>query len=548
MAESDYLTAYTQLITQALQSAVDITTPTTFTSQVTVAKQILSDDCTGLISPIIEFMINSICDVEFSIETDNEEVTKILNDWLKNLNVGFEGKVPTGFNTVLREYLTERWTSSLMITQVNWNEENKYVLPSEMWVLDAEKITGKGKTIEELTYKFGSKELKEDIYIHKLGRMSAVYPVPYLIKRVYKNWAIKHYLKKKGAELIQQVLIYLALLKKGAKGTPAPTTTGNKELDLVLTKLKEAIDTAKAEGKTPIHVTGMDAELEHIIPDLQKALGRAIYEEVDRDILSGLGLIDIVQGIGSTRKESILNPKPLMEEVFNAVKDVKTLLLDIVKDIVKKNKDAHGKYFGEANLKSIRIVNTPVKSFWTDEFLALLRADYDRGLVDYKTYIEAFGLDFQTVYKRKLQDMEKGLEVVFYPPVILNQESQVSPDEDIKQTMEKPPKQGDETLPDDELPDGVTNPVEKTAFKKSSLEGSPYQTVEDINPTVRKSIADAKLLDAFKNAFNGAWKTYADKDPAIREQICMKVAWKQVKLMGYRGTDGKWHIKDKYSK
>jgi cation transport regulator ChaB len=523
--------AMAQIINQFMQQIrveLDFNVPTAFSDRVKLSKQILDSDVSGLVNPILDFAISAISEVEFSIETDNAQATKVLNEWLQNINNKHKQYIRSGFKTVVTEYAKERFVSGMIVAPVAWESFGTYTLPMEMFVYDGEKVTVEGDDLKEFKYLYKSAAIETDYYVHKYSRILEKYPNPFLIQRVYQNWYLKRYLKEKGAELIRQCLIYFLNLKKGSASRP-DLSYGDTEYASIMSSLKSLIENARTNNTTPMHVSGFDTEIGDYIPDISKVFSRTVYEEVDRDILSGLGMIDIVQGVGSTRKESVLNPKPLMNLVFDTICDIRALLGDIVKDIKERNIDSHRKVFSDLN--KITIKSTPVRSFYSDDFLILLRSAYDRGRVSSRTFDEALGLDFQTELRRRSEEASKGYDVVMYPPIIMNTEA----NETIQETT------------NDELPDDKTNPVEKKNYKNANEEViATYDSNEELPAKVKKFIADEKLKTAFRLAFNSAFEQKKDLDIKLRETYAFKVAWATVKRMGTLGSDKKWHLKENY--
>jgi len=72
-----------------------------------------------------------------------------------------------------------------------------------------------------------------------------------------------------------------------------------------------------------------DLQLDQFIPDLTKLVNTTIVEPVNYDLLAGLGLIEL-QGFSSSRQETILNPKVLVEEINTAIMDCKKLYDNVV--------------------------------------------------------------------------------------------------------------------------------------------------------------------------------------------------------------------------
>ena len=74
----------------------------------------------------------------------------------------------------------------------------------------------------------------------------------------------------------------------------------------------------------------------------------------------------------------------------------------------------------------------------------------------------------------------------------------------------------------------------------------PYKSISELPDSVRDNVPK-HAQDIYKEAFNSAWKEYADKDDRrgddSREEVAHKVAWSAVKQDYHKGDDGKWHRK-----
>jgi len=120
-----------------------------------------------------------------------------------------------------------------------------------------------------------------------------------------------------------------------------------------------------------------------------------------------------------SRKESVLNPKPFIQEVHSGIEDFKTLFRDIMKTIVEVNRPTHKKYFTEDMY--IEIHNSPVTSFFDKEVRLLLRSMYDRGVLSKRTFTEVVGeVDFDIEVERRTQETKDNKDEVMKPPVIQN--------------------------------------------------------------------------------------------------------------------------------
>lgn len=66
----------------------------------------------------------------------------------------------------------------------------------------------------------------------------------------------------------------------------------------------------------------------------------------------------------------------------------------------------------------------------------------------------------------------------------------------------------------------------------------PYASNDDLPPTIKRSLPP-HAQEIFRGAFNSAWTSYGQKDPARREEIAHRVAWSAVKKR-YRKLQGRW--------
>ena len=414
-----------------------IAIPSDFKTQVESIRVLLRDDLSGLVNSTLDFAIDSAI-VDYTVETKNTQLTETLNDWLDRINISLKGRVPVGVNGLAKEYFRERWKgSSLLLLRSKWETIDGFYLPTTMWFVDGENIIVEDKDdvrmigSEQYGLLVDKNKVKplpsgkdELIFVQKpYSSWSDLYPVPFLIQRgIYHNLMLLNMVNQKGEKIIAKAIEYLLLMKKGSERLFLEGNIGYDEADLK--KVKEDFQTMLANGQsepgTPTYTTNFDTQMEHFIPDYAKVIKQELYSPIEKRLLQGLGLVEIVEGTSSTRKESILNPKPFIAEVSQGIEDFKQLLIDIMLTIEEKNSTSHRKYFGE----SIHIHNTPVKNFITDSVKEHLRSMYDRGLVSKQTYSEVAGenIYFDVEVERRKKETEKDLDKHMYPPIIQNQE------------------------------------------------------------------------------------------------------------------------------
>ena len=559
-------------------SKEEIKVPDGYNDQVEAVKEVLKSDTSGIVNSILDFAIN-IATVDFTIEVENLTFKNLIQNWFSKINYSLLGKIPTGVKALAKEYYKERWKgSSFLLLRTQWEhidiEGTKFNLPTKMWFVDGENIVVKDESAsrivgaEQYYLKVNSKQKllptrkDELIFVQKpYSSWSFLYPIPFIIQRgLYKNLQIFDLMNTKGEKIIGRALEYLLSVKKGTEGLALkglPEFTYSKEdLKEVKEELKKLIDDAKSSSGTPTAVSSFDTEIEHIIPDYSRALNIVLYTPLERRLLAGLGIIDIIQGISSARRESLLNPKPFIAEVENAIEDFISLLSDVMTTIKERNLDIHRKYFAD----KIQLHYTPIRQFIDDSLRDHLRSMYDRGVLSKQTYAEVIGgVDYDIEVTRRLQETKAGHNIVMYPPLIQNRED--IPDLTLE---ELPDKTGPEaknykgTLEvkkaickdcQHEFDVEITPEFSKEKLKcpkceknnielSEILEEAPYKKVSDLPDSVKNNL-DSDLAQIFLRVVNDALDRYGDDTTAF------KVAWSVIRRIAKKGKDGKWHRKSK---
>src|SRR3989304_191693 len=412
-----------------------IVVPQEYKAQCKGIQVMLQDDVTGLIDVLTDFAVAS-AKVDFSIETDSAKFNDICKEWLDTINIDV-GTVPIGIKALAEEYFKERWKgSSFAVLQIaGWEkfEGTDLILPTKMFFVDgssihAEDVDSKNNDLSIDSYKYFVAESKNPInsksaIINRpFSRWFDKYPTPFLIKRgIYHNAEIIRSLKSKETEILDQIIPYLLLAKKGS----------------------EAL--AK-EGKTysDTQLQTIADQFQDLLTELKTIFDTILFEQAERNILSGLGFVDVIQGVSSTRRESTLNPKAFIVEVNAGVESFKDILRQLLVLIKQKN-DSHIKY---TNLK-FYVCASPVKAFMTDEFKTSIRSLYDRGCLSKRTYTELAGeVDFKTEVYRREKEAKDGIDYIMYPQLTQNQEDKgldiqgTNPDGTPQDTKITPDKQG----------------------------------------------------------------------------------------------------------
>lgn len=524
-------------------SNATIKAPAKYKDQVIEVKELLKSDTSGIVNSLLDFAITCAL-VDYSVETDNEALTELFNSWLSNINDDLRGLIPTGLNALSKEYFRERWKgSSFLLLRSIWEERDGFILPTKLWFVNGEDIVIDDKNLdstvigsEKYLLQINKKEQKvipfgkdEKIFVQKpYESWGTTYPTPFLIRRgIYKNLKMLDALATKSEYVITKALEYLLLLKKGsealAQNNNSDYTYSADELSAVKGKLEEIIRDRKSVAGTPTYAANFDTQLEHLIPDYDKALKQELYSPIERRILAGLGLIDVLQGVSSTRRESTLNPRPFITEVESGIKDFKSILGDVLETIVIFNRVKHPKYVG--NIQKIH--STPISQFITDDVRNHFRSMYDKGVISKRTYIEVVGdMDYVVEYNRRKMETD-DIKKVFYPPIIVNAEQYTNADD-------APIDKNGNKIPDDK------KGTEKKNFKAEvetakEYEESPYKTIEDL---------PSNITDVLPKSAQKTWMKVFNDTYSKGEDYARKVAWTVIKKL-YRKEGDKWVPKKK---
>lgn len=419
-----------------------ITIPQGFVAQANAVEKELQNDTSGLVNSLLDFAISAGL-VDFSIETSNENLSKRLNQWLRTLNLQLIGRAPIGVENLAKEYYRERWKkSSLLLLRTLWEDVDGFSLPTKLWFVNGRDVKieddPKSREIGKENYSLRISKDKvikipvnknEKIFIQKpYEDWGVTEPTPFLIRRgILYNMKFMSLMNSKGASIVSRALEYLLLMKKGdpelvkASADRPELIYSDEDLTNIKNKFETMIADMKVDKGTPTHVTNFDTEFQHLIPNYESALKSTLTSPIERRILAGLGFIEVLEGITSTRKDAIINPRVFISEIRAGVRDYASMLRDILLTVIDENKAKHKKLM---NLDYIQVRHSPVKQFLSADAKVFLRSIYDRGKLSSRTLVE-FGLDidFDSEVERKKAEDKKGYnnpDSPLYPPVIQN--------------------------------------------------------------------------------------------------------------------------------
>lgn len=554
-------------------SEENIIIPNNFKDKVRLLKEALKNDISGLVNTVLNFMGNCMSR-KYTIDTGNENLDDILNDLLAEVNAPLRGKeIQVGIEALAKQYAIERWNrSSLLLLRTFWEYKlingEKWYVPTKMWFVDGASVDmgkeGEAVRIGEQDYKLQvSKDRRNDIrlphakneiiFVQKpFEKWGTKYPNPWLFEKgIYQNLEMIRLLESKGEKLVAKAIEGLLLLKKGTERLAIEGKVRYSEKDLkdVNKAFKDFLDEKKSANGVSAYTTNFDTEIEQFIPEYSKIVKQELFIASERKILAGLGLIDIIQGITSTRKESTLIPIPLMNEINKGSDDFKAILKDIIATIKEQN-PSHVKY----NARKIKITSAPIQEFMTDKLRQELRLSFTYGKLSAQTYIEdVLNKDYEIEIDRRKKEIANGIDKILYAPVIQNQEDKgidVRESDSLicecikcgyKETLKEGEHFKDKKCPKckgqmrradrpgtgnpknvdkngNEIPSDKTDKNQKKNYDVSKvIEGAPYSKLADLPDNVKK--LPRKYQSLWLRSWNSIYSKYGDESRAF------KLAW-----------------------
>jgi hypothetical protein len=502
--------------------------PTEFSAQCQAVKTIYDSDASGLVDSISDKMVeNASTRFYFESLKNYSGFEALLNEWCERINEDYRAYgLPVGVSGLQEQYYKERWkySSFPIIRYGDWKKigsgNNTLEVPMSIIVLDGcairakEKKETKGDVLGLFPYDFflGDDEnyritADKHLITRPYGRAFDSLPKPFIMRRgIYQNWKLIYDLTNKQDELLSKVIPYYLLLKRGI----GSKNVDESNLEKTVLKLQEAIDKIPFTEKVPVHASNSDSSLEHLIPNMENMFKQQLFSHSEKAIIAGFGLIDIYDSGVASRKESVLNPKGFMSELFKGQKDFKAIMMNLL-SIIKAKNASKLKYTNEKIITQI----IPPRDYFTKEIKEDLHKAHGRGNISEKTYNELVVCPWtdepiELEVKRSKYEAAEGICEDLYARVIQNTEQNVGFDiPQIESNTSDDKKQGNLT-------------AEKfTVATKQNMNMGLYS--EDKYP---------KYLQDFpskaRNAWIRTWNAVYKKDGS--ETKASKIAWKALRL------------------
>lgn len=541
-----------------------ISIPQTFTSQAEEIENVTKADSSGLVNSLADFMINCAC-VDFYIETPNKNLTLKLNTWLNNINSDLKHtKVETGIKALAKQYFRERWTrSSLLLNRsfFTYNKELEMVLPSTSYFVKGSKVEIKEdeKNPQIGNEKYSLKISKDNsIKLPKakneLNYIQMPYtswndcePTPfYVLRGILHSLKFYNLLSSKSENVVakaQELLEFVkkgntALVDKNVSYDPKTLEEAKKMFEEYQLKIKQE------QGSSPAFVN-FDTEFEQLIPDYKKVVDGGLFSPIEKRIMQGFGMIDMGdEGGANSRKESVLNPRVMIEEVNAGIKDFKRIIKAQIDDIEELNGSKNS-----LDKNDIEVQSSPVSAFITKDLRDHAQRLYQEGNLSKQTVSEICGggyVVYSTEVRRRSEELERGEEELMFAQIVQNTEQNISPEETIRKTVGQQAANEEKRLNKAKYTvssiEEICQDLEISVIEFAKvLETSPYSKPEDLPARVKNKM-NTRLQKVFIRVFNQALKRTKD------ETIAFKQAWSVISRVAQKNKEGKWEMKKKNTK
>jgi len=572
---------YQNLLNLNLADLGKIKVANNFYSQMGQINRILSNDVTGFISTILEFMIET-CNTPLTFNTNNSNYTQVFAKWQKDLNADLNIDIPRGMRSLSEQYYRERLSSSFIVLRGKWGQIDGITMPTKMWFMDGASICVKDNKEGFSNYRYYLGKPKDDnsnelpnndneftLVRKPYNKWTDTTPTPYLVKTGALYQALfQEKILNRQAEIISTPFPIGTAIKMGCaeamKSGKMPTDTDLQDMKKNMQDLRKDFNTHPF-NRGILGVFPFDVNFEHIMPDYAKALDEKIIKPSEKKLLSCLGMIEF-KGFSSNREESILNPKVLVERCVDSVLDYVELFDDVVDLIRKKNIENKPK---TSNIE-VRIQPGIIKAFIDDKMRAFIRNCYDRGLISKEDALESTTpLNFKVQVQKREQEEKDGINKILYPQPIQNLEqyqndpSQPIDKEDLPDDKKKPNSTdyknaktvdgyiicdncGSEIDYEDEPEAGmgyIKCPICEIAIDQTGkcyiasedeeLVMAPYQNITQLPDSIKNNMTK-ELQRVFMNVINNSLKN------GDSEEIAFRKAWATISKIATKGKNGKW--------
>lgn len=535
------------IVDAILRKQYGFSVPSSRDGKINCVNQMFNSDPTGLVVSLSDFAVK-VGNVPAYVSTKNNNIDKIFKKYFEIVNndwahLGVRMGIAGLREQFMREYF-QGSTFPVLVYDGTMNI-NGYTLPSNLYFLDGSslkcKISNNGFTKYQYTFADDTNIPTNSIITKPFARWQDDFPSPFLIRRgVYPSWSIINDLKHKQNNILNKILPFLLTVSRGndemTKNGVEITANDFEKIENDINELIENKDSATV----PTRISGYDEKILQQIPDIENMFKDKLITAAEKSILCSFGFVDLADGVSTSRRESVLNPKAfisLIEESIDIFNDC--ILKPLIYKIAEMNKSEHPKMF----IKGFDIVSNKPKTFTSEEAFRMIRSCYDRGTISKRTLTDLVAdVDYDFERYNRIQEILNGDDVLMYPQIITNQEANVSPIEQIRDGLVN------QKSPDSEYVEKEINgDLENMSNDKTDGDALDFvnamldikETNIDKDSDFYQDLLDDESKELFDESYNKAIEVLKDKfDKDLAETLANKYAWRQVKAMTEKTKNG----------
>lgn len=535
------------IIDAIMKKQYGFSVPSSRDGKVKCVTQMFESDPSGLVVSLSDFAVK-VGNVPLYVSTKNNNMDKIFKKYFEIVNNDWAHMgVRMGIAGLFEQFLREYFQGSTFPVCVYDGEMNinGYTLPSNLYLLDGSSLMCKSGNRGFTKYKYtfmDSKGIPSNSIITKpFARWQDEFPSPFLIRRgVYPSWAIINDLKHKQNNILGKILPFLLTVTRGndemTKSGLELTKDDFEKIESDVNELLENKDTAM----TPTRITGYDEKILQQIPDIENMFKDKLISAAEKSILCSFGFVDLADGVSTSRRESVLNPKAfvsLIEEAIEIFKDC--IIKPLIYKIADMNSVQHPKMF----TKGFDVIANKPKTFTSEETFRMIRSCYDRGTISKRTLTDLVAdVDYDFERYNRVQEILNGDDILMYPQIITNQEANVSPIEQIRDGIVS------QQSPDANYVDKKVNgDLDNMDNGKTGGDALDYvnamldikESNIDKDSDFYQEMLDDESKELFDDSYNEALKVLTGKfDKDLAETLANKFAWQKVKAMTEKTKNG----------
>lgn len=239
--------------------------------------------------------------------------------------------------------------------------------------------------------------LQNDHVIRRRVLPDSAYPIPY-ISSVLDILRHKRHLREMDYSIIDKVIGAIMHVQVGDKDFPILDSEEDKAfMDELQSKINWRFMPRRDLERIFQLITSHIVNIKWVFPDVNNLINDNKYQEVDEEILEGLGFPKILI-TGETTRTGASDPEIATRGPQLTLENMRLKVIEMVRYVCRQVADANG--FKNYPLVSFKVLN--MHNF--ANFATAIQTLYQSGSLSRQSYDEYFGYDFQDEFDRRVAE------------------------------------------------------------------------------------------------------------------------------------------------